>query len=648
MISEHRALLIRIRVLVKGLKMARTSANSSNIHALIDQIYDSAVRPEKWPELLEALGRFTEDFKHEQKNIASALVSSTPSYLEKDEKNLSDMLKQIGSLSLTSADQEDCQDSEDLSNILRNHFVRALQIAQQLLEAEEQNEVISTLLDHMPIGLIVVDCEANMLQVNQQAMSIIDNLKSLIIRDNRLWASTRQESIRLHQAIKDASKTGAFSAEQNALVLSNFSNPTNELLLVVSCIAQSPEHPYKAIAIFVSMRKSQSAMVTPVIRDLYGLTNKEYEVTKELVRGLSIKEIAVTSKVQEGTVRNQVKSVMAKTNTKRQGELISLLLTGPGSLVLAQTKKNGSHSIQNFAYGNRLSLQNGKRKLLKSTKNKVISYQEYGNPKGIPLVFAHSSLGSSSELANNAEEILNKYNIRLIIPDRAGYGYSTSDIKYSLDNPEWQASLEQLLDHLAIDKFYFCGYALGAYVSMGVLHNFSDRIIKAALISTGLPNNIQKYYQFSSPLYRLLYELSIKLPKAFTMYMSIMLRGIQHNPERFLQIMSADCLEHEKEILFSNSYQTNLGNNIFDIKSAALMISKEIQMVTRGWPWNFDVSEIKIPIELWHGEEDNQVPIKTAYELAEALPNAESHFIPNAGHFAFFYIWEDVVLNLIT
>lgn len=66
-----------------------------------------------------------------------------------------------------------------------------------------------------------------------------------------------------------------------------------------------------------------------VLQEHYGLTGAETEVANGLLTGYSLEEIAALRKVKIGTVRDQVKSMLAKTVTSRQMEMVKLLLTLP-------------------------------------------------------------------------------------------------------------------------------------------------------------------------------------------------------------------------------------------------------------------------------------------------------------------------------
>ena len=66
---------------------------------------------------------------------------------------------------------------------------------------------------------------------------------------------------------------------------------------------------------------------------LYALTPAEAKVAIQLLEGLSPAEIGARNEVSENTVRTQIKSLLLKTDTSRQGELVALIYRAMGRLV---------------------------------------------------------------------------------------------------------------------------------------------------------------------------------------------------------------------------------------------------------------------------------------------------------------------------
>src|SRR5690554_2023088 len=70
---------------------------------------------------------------------------------------------------------------------------------------------------------------------------------------------------------------------------------------------------------------SRPAEILPLVVASYGLTRREREVLGEMSNGQSTAEIAGQLFISEHTVRDHIKSILAKTGTSSRGELMSLL-----------------------------------------------------------------------------------------------------------------------------------------------------------------------------------------------------------------------------------------------------------------------------------------------------------------------------------
>jgi len=87
-----------------------------------------------------------------------------------------------------------------------------------------------------------------------------------------------------------------------------------------------------SVVILLSDPERPTVELGPVLSQLYGLTPAEAELAALLVQGRALEEAANELGITRNTARTHMKRIFSKTNTHRQGELISLVLSGPAVL----------------------------------------------------------------------------------------------------------------------------------------------------------------------------------------------------------------------------------------------------------------------------------------------------------------------------
>jgi pimeloyl-ACP methyl ester carboxylesterase len=60
-------------------------------------------------------------------------------------------------------------------------------------------------------------------------------------------------------------------------------------------------------------------------------------------------------------------------------------------------------------------------------------------------------------------------------------------------------------------------------------------------------------------------------------------------------------------------------------------------------PWSFRPADISIPVHLWHGGQDERVPLATQEFAAKTIPNAHLTIWPDAGHRGMAKHWREVL-----
>jgi pimeloyl-ACP methyl ester carboxylesterase len=67
----------------------------------------------------------------------------------------------------------------------------------------------------------------------------------------------------------------------------------------------------------------------------------------------------------------------------------------------------------------------------------------------------------------------------------------------------------------------------------------------------------------------------------------------------------------------------------------------DARMITR--PWGFELDEIKVPVHLWHGTDDNSTTMAMARHMAGRIPNCQPCICEGEAHMLLFPRWEEIL-----
>jgi len=67
-------------------------------------------------------------------------------------------------------------------------------------------------------------------------------------------------------------------------------------------------------------------------------------------------------------------------------------------------------------------------------------------------------------------------------------------------------------------------------------------------------------------------------------------------------------------------------------RQGAVGLFQELRIYTS--PWGFELADIPLPVQLWHGQADRIVPCLHGRFIAARLPHCIAHFPANQGHYS--------------
>ena len=75
--------------------------------------------------------------------------------------------------------------------------------------------------------------------------------------------------------------------------------------------------------------------------------------------------------------------------------------------------------------------------------------------------------------------------------------------------------------------------------------------------------------------------------------------------------------------------------------TSALAAAQDFALFTSGW--GFGLEDIKVPVHIWHGDHDRNVPISHGRLQAQHIPGARIHVCPGQGHMLIIDAMEEIL-----
>ncbi|MBL6982753.1 MAG: alpha/beta hydrolase, partial [Anaerolineales bacterium] len=173
------------------------------------------------------------------------------------------------------------------------------------------------------------------------------------------------------------------------------------------------------------------------------------------------------------------------------------------------------------------------------------AYTEHGDLSGKVVFFIHGN-PSSRLMRHPDESIVENLGVRVITPDRPGYGFSDFQPKRKLlDFPD---DIAQLADSLGIDKFGIFGVSAGGPYTCACAYKLSERITKAALVSGSAPFDRPNAYEGISDTWRAAFKMSTWPEWLLRPLLALQANSQKTDPEKAVDAMAVIMSDADKEV----------------------------------------------------------------------------------------------------
>lgn len=531
------------------------------------------------------------------------------------------------------------QDSENQLRVLAEqilpHFKNAIQISEAFSQLSHFQTVLQNAIDRLPFGAGVIDEKGRLLYFNNRAADAIDRSSDWTRPDDCL--KLRGHSCGLSSPMEPSAVEGPRTSRTETSSPLVMPRGGSDLQIIFTEL-DSPVIPLAAEGrLFYFCINSQITQFinAPLLEQVYRLTPAEIKVTEAIIANLSTQEAANTLALKQATIRDHLSSIYAKLNVQRKPDLIrKVLFTG---LVAPHDATLLSSSPAEVPI-RRFTLPDGR----------CLSYREYGPAGGRPVLLLHNVMGSSLEPPPGSLSKVYSLGVRLIVPERPGYG--DSDPLPGRSRQDICHDLNQLLKHLDIAQVDIMEHSIGTQYAIACAEFLtSAEIGRIALVST-LPR-----------------VKDIRSASSTPSLISNACRVVRYAPfliKPLLQMLLKGDIESFYENQLSYLRPQRQGNDLDyilmqDPAFRAYCIANFTQSARQGldaWAdelkaglseWDFEIRNTRVPYQIWHGNDDKFCTPEMVHRLAQSLNVTEFRLLDQETHYLFSRHFDSILENLI-
>jgi DNA-binding CsgD family transcriptional regulator len=225
------------------------------------------------------------------------------------------------------------QEQLRLFKIITRHVGRSVRVSRELWKLDLTNLVADEQFEVLPDGAMLVDAFCRVVLANAAATQMLDAGDGMTIHNGRVTIPNAQDALQrlvasCARAAPDLDGPGGELDVARNLPLS----PIKMTVAPLRSRIELPDIPWTnvgppAAIVTIADPDLDRQRRTEKLRRLFGLTNAEAALAVEIMKGDGRRAAAQRCGITDGTAKTHLAHIFEKTRTRRQAELIRLLLS---------------------------------------------------------------------------------------------------------------------------------------------------------------------------------------------------------------------------------------------------------------------------------------------------------------------------------
>ena len=255
---------------------------------------------------------------------------------------------------------------------------------------------------------------------------------------------------------------------------------------------------------------------------------------------------------------------------------------------------------------------------------RTLAYAEYGDLEGAPVLSFHGTPGSRVS-ASVARETMTRAGVRLIAPERPGFGHSEYTPDWSF--ADWADDVAALTDALGVAEYGVVGVAAGGPYALGCAAHTPERVTRCAVVSGVPPPKVAR--EETTRFDRALFSLARWSPHLGRPLAWLLRRRIR-DADRFTDVVGDPTDGDLSDPRFGETGRILLSDLREGVKQGSLHVATDYGVLAS--PWDFELLDVGAPTRVYHGGTDETVPLAAAEHVAHHVTDAELVVYEDEGH----------------
>ena len=236
------------------------------------------------------------------------------------------------------------------------------------------------------------------------------------------------------------------------------------------------------------------------------------------------------------------------------------------------------------------------------------------------VFFCHGVLGGDAE-----RQLLARANPDVEIVDLNIFEHPPEDVTRAL-------AVAVPAFELAQGDLHLVGFSIGAMAALQIAARCPDKVSKVTLVSPAAPLQLGDFLPDMAG--HVVFEFAAHKPKVLALLTGVQAAIVRAAPALLIKALFAKSTAAELALLKDAHFQSGMRRVIKrsfgEYRSSYLAYLKAYVL-----DWRSVLSQVRCPVEVWHGAADTWSPITMAYALCENISTeCTVREVPDSGHYS--------------